>query len=284
MIEAVEVQEVIAFFEDDSLNIIALEILNLNTGIRADADEANKLLRNAMYKRWKMGKLLYENEELIKEKVGSQKAFAEHIGFSEGVLSNNKRGYGILLDAGAKTWDEVVALLESKGLQPTTYNFERMGRVLADPAAAKPVDRRPQAEKRLEQLIDEASDIVQKAQTTNGNVFELGKDVMKHLEDATAHIKKLNPFEAVWKSENYLNFVRNIGWDFVTETPCKTEPHHVIPSGKQRMGLKVADCFTIPVSRDTHMMLEEGLMELSADEINAILVKVMALYIIHNTK
>jgi hypothetical protein len=80
-----------------------------------------------------------------------------------------------------------------------------------------------------------------------------------------------------------LEFVRRLGYDCVTGAPCdRPDPHHTLPNGVSATGGKVADVWTIPVSRETHDMIETGLLILSPDEIKDELLKVMALFIMNH--
>lgn len=274
------------FDGDYELNTVAQQVLDLETGFKNDVKAMNKYAKSAMQRRWEMGKVLYDNEELIVERLGSQKAFAEKLGSSEGTLSNNKRGYANLLEHGCTTWEEVMELLEKKELPANTYTFERMGKLLNDPTATDKIkDQRPKDEKRLEQITKEVEEIVQRNETSNHNTFELGKQVLKDVLEVGVHIGKVDPYKSTWRSKNYLEFVRNLGMDFITMTPeDAVDPHHTLQTQEQRMGSKVADVFTIPVSRDIHMMIENGTVELTQEEISDALIRTMALFIIHNFK
>jgi len=275
----------INFFNDTTLDSLAQEILDLDVNLRSDMEQIIQFQKSAMYRAWYMGKIVFENEAYINEKLGSQKAFAEGFGYNEQVISRNKNGYKYLYEAGCKKWEDVVSFLDKKAIAPTTYNWERIGKLLHDPSALKPKERVQKEEKRLEQLYAEVEEIVNRTQGANNNVFELGKNVLKQIEDAQKHIGKIDPFKSNWRSENYLAFVRNLGYDFIMNTPCEQpDPHHTLPNGKSSVGQKVADVFTIPVSRDTHEAIEQGIFIPDELDIAYALIRTMALYITHNTK
>jgi DNA-binding transcriptional regulator YdaS (Cro superfamily) len=135
-------------------------MLRLDEEYFALVKTARNAVVNAFKIRWEQGKILYENEEVIKESVGSQKKFAELLGKSEGVLSNNKRAYKFLLDEGCNSWEQVVGMLQQKQIAPTIYSFERIGTLLNEPTKdTKHIDQEEKDRRRIEQLRSELEDI-----------------------------------------------------------------------------------------------------------------------------
>lgn len=253
------------------------------------ADDMNVVMqrsKSAMQRRWEMGKLLHLNEDLILSEFEKWGDYAETIGTNLQVISNNKNGYRNLLNAGCDTWDKVLKLLEERSLPVTTYTFERLGKLLAAPKDDEPQKvQRPKDEKRLEELAEEVEAIVKRNETSNHNTFELAKGLFNQILDAGEHIGKVDPYKSTWRSEKYLDFVRQMGMDFITMSPeDAVDPHHTLPDETQRMGLKVADVFTIPVARDIHQMIENGSFDLTKEEISDALIRTMSLFIIHNFK
>jgi hypothetical protein len=214
--------------------------------------------------------------------VALKKAFSDGFGYSEAVISNNLRGYRALHDLGCASWDDVTRRLEDKKINPTVQNFERLPALLAGVSAPK--DTRKYDERRLEQIEAEIDTIMARNESANHNEIPVvAKDLAERLDQVKTHIVKLNPTKYVWKNNNYLEFVRRLGYDAITGAPCdKPDPHHTLPNGRSAAGGKVADVWTIPVSRYTHDLIEQGILVPNREELLTALVNTMALFIMNH--
>lgn len=270
-----------SFFNDATLDDVANRIIELDTQHNLALVRAHNEIQSAFQRRWEIGRLVNENYDTIIAKCKSQKAFAEGFGYSESVISNNLRAYRSLSDIGCTTWPAVLRELEKRQVNPTVQNFERLPALLAGKMPVK--DARPYDERRLEQINEEIETILKRNESANRNeVVILAQDMAERLEQVKSHITKLDPTKYVWKNDKYLEFIRRLGYDCVTGAPCdRPDPHHTLPNGRSSMGGKVADVWTIPVSRETHEMIESGLINLTPDEIKDALLQCMALFIMN---
>lgn len=270
-----------SFFEDVILNDVANKIIELDTQHQMSLIRAHTEIQSAFQRRWEIGRLVNENYKHIIDKCETQKAFAESFGYSESVISNNLRAYRSMADIGCKTWEDVLKELDKRQINATVQNFERLPALLA--GKMQPKDTRPYDERRLEQINDEIETILKRSESANRNeVTILAQDMAERLEQAKGHIAKLDPTRYVWKNDKYLEFVRSLGYDAYSGAPCdRPDPHHTLPNGRSSMGGKVADVWTIPLSRETHNLVEEGLITLTPDEIKDALLQCMALFIMN---
>lgn len=272
---------VITFFENPTLNQIGAEIIDLYRGYQDDVALIKQKMGSAIERRFKVGKYLSENMEVILEECGSQRMFGEKLGYSEATISNDKRAFETLRDQGVTEVDQLVPFLRGKDVPATTYSWERMTKLLNEPQTERQRDQRPRDEKRLESLYDEVEEIRARNESSNPHLAELASDNLKYIDDVKEYIERQNPYFSGWRSRKYLDFVKSIGFDYITGNQEEfLDPHHTLPNGKSlgKHG-KVADVFTIPVSRHTHEQIESGMLVPSKLEIAEALVKTMALFI-----
>lgn len=271
------------FFEDDTVNKVALDVIELEAQAKMDAQKSLQYLESAFHRRWQQGKLLHENQEAILEHCGTWRNFCEGFGHSEGVISNNRRAYKALLDIGANDWGKVKEVLSEKGIRPTIPNFEKVGKLLNDPdAATKPKDQRPRDERRLEEIQAELDEIrTRNESASNNHVVELAQDTLAVAGDLSAHINKLNPEKSLWENRKYIEWVKSLGVDMITGKPCANPDFHhtTITGGQGGIGKKLPDTHGIPVSRETHMMIESGFLVPSQEELAQALIDTMSLFI-----
>jgi len=274
----------IEIFEDRKLNGIAQELIRLGEDYTKFMGLAKKNMTSAFQVRWTFGKIVSENYDYIKEVCRTQREFAEALGYTEAEVSNNKRAYQYLRDkAGATTWEEVMDVMEDKRIPLTVYSFERIGALLSAPE--KPQKKKTEIEKaqeRLEELNQEAQELLRIVEPENNpNIEEDIEHFIGDLEDMKEHIKTFDIYKSGWKSEKYLEFVRNFGYDVLTGEPVsRCDPHHTDPEGGSgSMGAKLPDYFTIPVARGTHMLLESGALRLDREELMEALIITMATFI-----
>lgn len=276
------------FFDDSELNQVALDVIEYGSLSREAARRAMKEAHDAFKYRWLSGKAIYENIDIIKEVCHTQEEFAKIIGETPSVISNNKRAYANLLDAGADTWEKVVDLLESKKINPVVSNFEKIGTLLASPARETTGKQQVDKDlKRLEAIAEEANEILTRMEpAAKPQELEMAFDVVDSIEEIQGFLERFDPEKSKWKSEKYLEFIRSFGWDMVKDEPCeRCDPHHTLPSGGSGgYGEKLADFWTIPVSRETHLEIEAGLLVPHPEEIMRIQHYCMAAFIQLNLK
>lgn len=281
-------KERVNFFEDEGLNALVFTLNRLDENLVSFRQTAKQAMYNAFKTRWEYGKLIHTNYDKIIEVCGSQRNFADQIGKSEAVISNNKRGFEYLLKEGCSTWEEVIALLEAKQIEPIVTNFEKIGTLINNPT--KDTTQKEQLDKdqlRLEQLRSEAEEILKRAEPMNKpGLVKDAFDVVEDIESIQKYISSFNPYHVKWESEKYLNHVRNYGQCLITGIPAQIlDAHHTTPSGGAGpMGGKLADVFAIPVLREVHMGIEEGKINPSPEEILEAQFKCLASFIMLNLK
>lgn len=262
---------VLKLFDKPKLNEIGLELIELDEQYSQHLEDAKESLYSAFKTRWLYGKIISENVDIIEEECGTQKAFAKTIGKSPGVVSNNKRGYENLRDEGCEEWDDVIELLKFKSIKPTVRNFEKIGTLLNEPSGEEETkDRIDKDRKRLEEIRGEAEEILRRLEPgEKPAVLEDAFEFVEDIEDIQEYVESFYPEKTGWRSEKYLNFLRNFGFDVITGDSCdKCDPHHVSPSGGSGpTGDKLPDYYAIPVSRDTHTKLESGEWQASEEVI-----------------
>lgn len=261
----------IQLFENDHLNDVATELIELDNQYQMHIEKAEESLYSAFETRWKFGKLIHDNEDLIKEICGTQKEFARITKKSEGVISNNKRAYRDLLKEGCETFDDVVDLLENRSIKPTIRNFEKIGNLLNEPQKdTKQIEQYDKDLNRLNDLSSELEEILRRNEPANKpEVYEEAFSLLEDVTTAETILKSYNPKNIKWNSEKYLDHVRNFGRDLITMEPCeKCDPHHTTPEGGTGgTGTKLPDFFTIPVSRNTHTLIGLGYLQPTPEDI-----------------
>ena len=281
-------QVTLDFFADDRLNVVALDVIDLGVKSRESAKRAMIEANNAFHYRWQSGKIIYENLDLIKEVCGTQEEFAKTIGETPSVISNNKRGYVALLEVGADTWEKVLDLLEQRRINPVVSNFEKVGSLLAAPASDTTGKEQVQKDlKRLETLASEANEILARMEPgSKPKQLQEAFEVVEEIQEIQNFLNRFDQERSKWKSEKYLEFIRSFGWDMVIDKPCeRCDPHHTLPNGGSgSVGEKLADFWTIPVSRETHNLIESGLLVLNPEEVLRIQHYCMSAFIQLNLK
>lgn len=266
-------------FQNPKLNEIAAAIISRTDKIISDYREAEKRLTYAIQGRWMNGRDFVENEEAILAECKYQKNFAEAIGITEQMLSNDVRAYRALKAEGVTDVEQLIPKLKEKNVAPTTYSWERLPSLLNNPLATTR-DQRPRDERRLEAIAAELREIQARNETENKNLIAPVKQLRDQVEDLREYIVRDDPFRSEWKSEKYLQFVRSIGRCSLTDKPCKVEPHHTnLDGGSGGVGRKLPDYMTIPVSPELHDKIESGIYVPSKEEIAYALIKTMALFI-----
>lgn len=272
----------IQIFTDDRLNSIGMELISLEESTTRDVIAAMNKMKSAFINRWKSGKIIYENYDYIIEKCLSQKNFADKVGMSEGVVSNNLRGYKSLLDRGCVTESDVLRLLDEKNIKPTVRHFEKIDTLLSMESLPAPVSQPERDINRLMEISDELSTIVNRSKSHSADEVSIeAEELLEYTKQTIDFINSTNYFEWNWKSEKYLNFIRYFGRDLITQhRETRVDPHHTLPNGvSSRQGRKISDVFTIPVSRDTHQAIESGHLRPTQDQIKDILIECMSKYI-----
>lgn len=269
-------------FQSDVLNDLVQTILELDGKAGQDLEEAYTKIESATHRRWLIGKAVSENIEYIKEECGTQGAFASKFGYSEAKISNDKRGYESLVELGGTDWESAKKLMQEKSIQITSRNFEKIGTLLNNPTQDTPIkEQRDKDERRLEQLHSEIEEIKTRNESSNPIVYEQAEDTIEYAKGVSKLLNKQNPYRSNWRSRKYMDFVKSLGIDHITgKQEEHLDPHHTLPDGSsQGKHGKVADCFTIPVSRSTHNDLETGMLVPTKLNIAEALVKTMATFI-----
>lgn len=273
-------------FESPTLNDVGAQIIDKYKKTVDDYRKVKETLGNALVRRWEIGKMVSDNYEEIITECGSQRKFAEKLGVTEAMISNDKRGYEALLDAGVQKSTEVIPFLKDNEIEVVTRNWERIGSLLNEPDKVDPKDRRPRDEKRLEDIYNEIEEIRARNEGSNPGVFSQAKDTLSYLEDVGNMLGAQDIFRSGWRSRQYLDFVKSIGFDYITgEQAENLDPHHTLIDGSSTGPHgKVADVFTIPVNRACHMEIEEGIREPTPLEIAEALIRTMALFIVTHSE
>lgn len=273
----------LSIFKSDKLNELARSILELDGKAGLETEEAYRKIESATHKRWLIGKLVSENIEEIKTECGTQGAFASKFGYSEATISNNKRGYESLLEQGGSDWEKAKKILKEKEIRITSKNFEKVGSLLNNPDSHTLLkEQRDKDERRLEHLHAEIEEIKTRNESANPHVYELATDTEDYAKGVTKLLNQQNPYKSEWRSRSYLDFVKSLGFDFITGKPEEhLDPHHTDSNGGSGGvgGKKLPDNFTIPVSRQTHADLETGMLIPKDGEIAQALIKTMSIFI-----
>ena len=275
--------EVIAFngFESRELNTLASTLIQRNKKIRSNLRQAQDLVSDALLRRYENGKDVYDHYDRIMEEVGSQREFANRIGITESMLSNDLRAFRHAKEEyGVESLQDFTKLLSDKGIPLTVKMWEKLPSVLDQPKLA--TDKRPKPERKLEDLHSQAEEIRSQNEGANPAVFEKAEETLKYIEDITNYLNAQDTYKSGWRSRKYLDFVKSIGWDYITgDSSEQLDPHHTLPDGTS-LGPhgKVADVFTIPVQRSTHTQIEQGQLKPSRLEIAEALIRTMSLFII----
>lgn len=283
----------VEMFEDEDLNEITGIIYQLDEDYRSRMDEVRQKMYDAFRTKWELGYQLWRYEEIIFDHFDTWAEFAEEIGKNPSQISRAKKGYEHLENEGAETWEEVIDLLETKDIRPTAKNFEGIGRLLNEPNSPNTSkdDYENQVSKdmnRLAEISDEAEEILARNENANRNqpigdqdVPEMAEDTVKYLGELVDKLKRQDPYNIAFESEDYLDFIRNFGRDLITGEPCeKCDPHHAHPNGGTgNYGDKLPDWSAIPVSRDTHNKITDGVWEPSPEDILSAQVKCLVIFL-----
>jgi hypothetical protein len=234
--------------------------------------------RKSFENRYEFGKLLFENQDLILTEFGTWKKFAEYYAFSPSVLSNNKRAYEFLHSEGLGEWSSALAEIKKRGIAVTVSSFEKIESLFVSGPRAE----RPKLEKRLETLYTEAKQIVESLESAHHNELkEMAVEVVENIEQAQRHVAKMDVKRQQWHNEKYLEFVRSFGVDAITGKPVeRCEPHHTYIHGEQGdTGMKLPDYLTIPLSPETHRLIETGQLKPDPIKVAEELIRTMGLFI-----
>lgn len=267
-----------------SVDVLIKGLLQLDQDYRNFLLNAEHNLRQAFGKRYVIGEQIVQNYDRLMQEFGNQKSLAEALGQSESQLSNTVRGYRYLVEAGGDTLDKALALLDTRKIKATSQNYEKIGTLLNEPEDGTTLkEQKTRDEMRMEQIQAELEDIVRRNERASNPVVKETVAMLDFFQDMSNHLRDQNIFERPFKSERYLDFVRTFGFDVVTRQPVmRCDPHHTDPAGGSGgMGTKLPDWMTIPVSRDTHEALENGMVQVTERDILYYLVETMATFIVN---
>lgn len=279
----------ISYFDNPTLNTVGAELIENYKGSAEHIKNAQTHVNKAIIRRWRSGKLLFDNYDLIIEVCESQRNFSEIIGITESMLSNDLRAYKALLSEGCNTEDDVLQRLYEKGLPTTTKVWERLPKLLNEPESYREPDRREKDEKRLEDLYEELEEI--KNRNLNNNINYTADEIQQEIIEITKETLSQDPLNMEWENEHYLNYIRNYGFDILTKEPLSADefahPHHVDPyTGNAGGGIanKLPDCFTIPLKKDNHRDIHDGLVVYRPEDYQRALITVLTKYIITHVR
>lgn len=270
-------------FSRSELNALADYLIGIDTQFRKQLKLAEQAIRTAFELKYMMGKAIFENYEMILEECGSQKAFAESIGQTESQISNALRGYKAFHSEGVEAIQDAYALLEARGIKPTSQNYDKIGSLLNEPTEERTQkEQLERDEKRLIDLQYEADEIRRRNEAANSPVLGESQQMIEYLDNMRNYLANQDIFSLPFTSQKYLEFVRTFGIDVVTEEPVeRCDPHHTnLTGGSDGMGMKPPDWMTIPVSRNTHNAIETGLLQLTERDISRMLIRTMATFIV----
>jgi len=271
---------VFTHFGNPEVNRIAANIISRSNVAIEKYKQAEKNLYTAILNRFENGKDFVDNEEIILDECQTQRAFAETIGITENMLSNDIRAYRALEIEGVTHVDDVIPYLQQKKIRPVTSSWEKLPRLLSDPYG-ETKDQRPRDEKMLENMQKQIMDIVSRNESINHN--ELVTEAIhtgRMIDDAKQHLSKLDPLSYDWRSEGYKAWCRNLGICMITKKPCHPEFHHTnLTGGSGGMGEKLPDVFGFPVDPIVHSKIENGQYKITREEIADALVTTLTLFI-----
>lgn len=275
-------------FKSSELNELAGTLITRNKDALAELREAQELLTKALLRHFLNGKDVHENYYLILEECSTQREFANRIGLSESVLSNDLRAYRALEERGVETPKQFRELLDRKGIQPTVSNWEKLPTLLEDPTQNKR-DTRPKDEKRLEQIYQELDEI--KSRNVTDTVNYEAEAMQQEIVDVTKEILKQDPRNLEWENDRYLDYIRSYGYDILTGEPLPDDlpahPHHVDPftgAAGGGTGNKLPDCFTVPLHPDNHRDIHDGKGDYTPEDYQKALITVLTNFIIKHVR
>lgn len=280
-------------FENDDLNELTEILYSLDEEASQNYEKAKEYIRSAFHNKWEFGEELWRYENIIFEHFDSWSEFAEKIGKSPSQVSRRFSGYNHLREAGAETWEEVVDLLSEKSIKLTAKNFEKIGRLLNEPEEDEKIDfdeQEPQDMNRLKEIESEAQDILARNENPNRNeplpdkkveLNEQAEQTLQYVKDMREKLAKQDPFNVEFKSEPYLQFIREFGKDLITGEPSEhCDPHHTDPfNATGDYADKLPDWSAIPVSRETHDAITTGRLTPTPEQILKAQVKCLAIFI-----
>lgn len=278
-----DLQPVITEFTNPKLNEVGAQIISLSKSAVQHLQNAKQQFSLAIIDRWNRGRLIDENYEDIMDECGTQREFSERIGLSESMVSNDLRAYVAAKNEGAETQEEFINLLEERGIKKSTRMWEKLPKLLNDPdSQTHTKDQRQKDEKRLEDLHAEIEEIKARNEGANPQIAERAEDTLRYTQGVKQHIEAQDIFKSGWRSRDYLDFVKSIGFDYLTMEPCNNpDPHHTLIDGRSQGPYgKVADVFTFPISRQHHNEIQGKSLTIKEQlEVSEALIRTMALFI-----
>jgi len=271
-------------FQDNRLNILADHLIELDQNIRTQLQQAEKAMHSAFESMYDQGKLISENYDAIVQECGTQKNFAEKIGKSEAQISNAKRGFEALRSQGCNSFQDVLSLLQERNIRPTARNYEKIGTLLNEPTEnTTQIEQESKDRRRMMEIQDEIEEIIRRNERAADPIVQESVTMLDFINDGYNRLTDQDVWTRTFKSERYLDFVRTFGRDVITREPvARCDPHHTdLQGGSGGMGTKLPDWMTIPVSRETHNMLETGSINLSTLDLAKALIETMATYIVN---
>ena len=282
------------FFDDDRLNKLANDLINMEASIQK-ANIKIEELNIARFKNALMyGKRIAEEGDYIKEKVGSEAAFAQTIGLTAPELSNRKRAFAALKDHfKTEDVDDLVKFLKQKHLPTSIRKMHMLPKYLNESNQTDSnlsyKDKQNADERRLQDINEEAGSIAERrlgSQLKNVDeaTVERIQSMQKTIEDLQERISENDYLRRKWTSKVYKDFIKSIGIDMITGNtydPEALEIHHTYPDGSSGgQGTKPNDLFGIPVHPDTHDEIEAGMLNPDPVQIMEALLRCMGSFIV----
>lgn len=294
LIQPEVVEGMTKFFDDDRLNKLANDLINMEASIQK-ANIKIEELNIARFKNALMyGKRIAEEGDYIKDKVGSEAAFAQTVGLTAPELSNRKRAFAALKDHfKTEDVDDMVKFLKQKHLPTSIRKMHMLPKYLNETNQTDSklpyTDKQSADERRLQEINEEAGSIAERrlgSQLKNVDeaTVERIKSMQKTIEDLQERISENDYLRRNWTSKVYRDFVKSLGIDMITGNtydPEALEIHHTYPDGSSGgQGTKPNDLFGIPVHPDTHDEIEAGMINPDPIQIMESLVRCMGSFIV----
>lgn len=282
------------FFDDDRLNKLANDLINMETSIQKSSIKIEELNLSRFKNALMYGKRVDAEGEYIKEKVGSEAAFAQTIGLTAPELSNRKRAFAALRDHfKTEDIDEMVTYLREKHLPTSIRKMHMLPKYLNEnqqtDRQSNFKDKQKADEQRLQELNEEAGSIAERRlgnqlKNVDEETVERIKSMQATISELQERISENDYLRRHWTSKTYRDFVKSIGVDMITGdtyNPEALEIHHTYPDGSSGgEQTKPNDLFGIPVHPDTHDEIEAGARNPDPVQIMEALVRCMGSFII----
>lgn len=264
-------------FRNPALNELAGTLITRNKEVLEKVREARKYLSSALTRRYLNGRDIDYHYPAIMEECQTQREFAQRIGLSESVISNDLRAFKALKKHGIETPQEFKKHMNKIGVSLTVRNWEKLPDLLANPNSVKE-DQRPQPEKDLERAVDKIQRVAN--ESPHSDIQAEAKIAIEQAQDLQKHLNQYNPYKYQWDVPAYRKWCRDIGMCMITKKACTTEFHHTDPKGGSGgTGDKLPDVFGFPVDIDLHRRIENESEVLTESQISNAIIETLSLFV-----